>query len=147
MAEKRTLTPEEKAKKKLQRYEMDAKRKHLLELPKDAKDKWDAEIIALGVKNITLEIIEKYSELFGGKGHEKFMGNMLDKAMKTVITGKGTTHTIIHSKARKAFVEEYFPGIKYEKKPNKVDKLYDKYAKYMPKETEKEEDKAEISQE
>lgn len=147
MAEKRTLTPEEKAKKRLQRYEMDAKRKHILELPKNARDKWDMEIAALGVKNITLDIIETYSELFGGEGHKKFMAKMLKESMKITITGEGKTRTIIPSKARKAFVEEYLPAIKKENEKKIVEKLYNKYAEYMNEETEKEEDKAEVSQE
>ncbi len=133
---KRVLTEAERAEKRerqaqrrLHKYEMDEKRAKILSYVK--KEDWDNGIIALGTKNITLEIIENYSKTFAvsEEAHKKFMADLVEKSYVKVEKSGKTEITIIPSKARQAFIAEYFPTMIARKKATKSrsQSLYEAY--------------------
>lgn len=145
--EKKVLTAAElaeqsakRAQRRIDRLAMNAKREKILCY--DKKEDWDNGIIALGMKNITLEIIEEYSRRYAGSeaAHYEFMASLVEKSYrKTTVEKKGkTTESVIliPSLARKEFFEKYFPALANKDKESKSRsrKLYDTYKKEEKKE-------------
>lgn len=120
--------------KQEQRRLIEAKRAKILTYTQ--KEDWDQALIALGVKNITLELIEKYSELFAGsaKKHEAFMAGLVKNAFcdRTKKHKDGTLEIVkaySPSKGRKYFIETYIPAMKKREKGQKTKstELWEKY--------------------
>ena len=138
--EKKVLTAAELAEKKAKQEQrradklaMNAKREKILSY--DNKEDWDNGIIALGMKNITLEIIEEYSRRFAGSeaAHKDFMALLVENSYrKTIVEKNGKqkeTVVLIPSMARKEFFKQYFPALANQEKATKSRsrKLYDTY--------------------